>query len=93
MHVSLDTININDVLPSTTAVLSLMRQRPITTQTTFHTFIKGTPLVCRPQRRQWKECLTLPFLLFTFVKADFDGKKLSSLSLAAQEIFVRFSVR
>ncbi len=37
MHVSLDTININNVLASATVVhLSLMRQRPITTQTTFH---------------------------------------------------------
>lgn len=76
MHLSLDTININDVLPSTTAVHhSLMRQRPITTQTTFHTSIKGTPFACRPKRRQWKECLTLPFHLFTFVKADFNRKK------------------
>lgn len=65
MHVSLDTINIIDVLPSTTAVhLSLMRQRPIPTQTTFHGVIKGTP-----QGDNGRQVCDLHFIFFN---SDFD---------------------
>ena len=61
--------------PQTAVCLSLMRRRPITSKTTFHPCIKGKPLLCRPKRRQWRECLTLTFHSFAFVKADFDERK------------------
>lgn len=56
-----------------------MRRAPITAQNAFHAFIKGTPFVRRPKRRQWKELSTLTFRRFTFVEVDFDKRKLPGL--------------
>lgn len=69
------------MLPSTTAdhLFSLMRQRPITTQSTFHAFIKGTLLLSQAKKEPMEGVFDIDFSTFTLVKAEKKQKKTAFL--------------
>lgn len=47
-----------------------MRQRPITTQSTFHAFIKGTILLSQAKKEPMEGVFDIDFSTFTLFKAE-----------------------